>query len=70
MIAASQDYQAFVLKYHTEFFRRHKFAPCNGALFFQFRDCWPAVTASVVDYYGRKEEGLLRPAAGLQTPST
>ena len=54
MIAASQDYQAFVLKYHTEFFRRHKFAPCNGALFFQFRDCWPAVTASVVDYYGKE----------------
>ena len=57
MIAASQDYQAFVLKYHTEFFRRHKFAPCNGALFFQFRDCWPAVTASVVDYYGKKKKG-------------
>ena len=57
MIAASQDYQAFVLKYHTEFFRRHKFAPCNGALFFQFRDCWSAVTASVVDYYGRKKKG-------------
>ena len=57
MIANSQDYQAFVLKYHTEFFRRHKFAPCNGALFFQFRDCWPAVTASVVDYYGKKKKG-------------
>ena len=57
MIAASQDYQAFVLKYHTEFFRRHKFAPCNGALFFQFRDCWPAVTASVVDYYGKRKKG-------------
>ena len=57
VIAASQDYQAFVLKFHAEFFRRHKFAPCNGALFFQFRDCWPAVTASVVDYYGRKKKG-------------
>ena len=57
MIAASQDYQAFVLKYHTEFFRRHKFAPCNGALFFQFRDRWPAVTASVVDYYGKRKKG-------------
>ena len=37
VIAASRDYQAFVLKFHAEFFRRHKFAPCNGALFFQFR---------------------------------
>ena len=57
MIEASQNYQAFVLKYHTEFFRRHKFNPCNGALFFQFRDCWPALTASVVDYYGRRKKG-------------
>ena len=32
---------------------RHKFRPCNGALFFQFKDCWPALTAAVVDYYGR-----------------
>ena len=68
MISASQDYQAFVLKYHTEFFRRHKFAPCNGALFFQFRDCWPAMTASVVGLLRQEEEGLLRPAAGLQPP--
>ena len=30
MIAAIQDYQAFVLKYHTEFFRRHKFAPATA----------------------------------------
>ena len=53
LIRDSQEYQAFHLKYHTEFYRRHKFRPCNGALFFQFKDCWPAVTAAVVDYYGR-----------------
>ncbi len=53
LIHDSQEHQAFHLKYHTEFYRRHKFRPCNGALFFQFKDCWPAVTAAVVDYYGR-----------------
>ena len=53
LIRDSQEYQAFHLKYHTEFYRRHKFRPCNGALFFQFKDCWPAVTAALVDYYGR-----------------
>ena len=53
LIRDSQEYQAFHLKYHTEFYRRHKFRPCNGALFFQFKDCWPALTAAVVDYYGR-----------------
>ena len=53
LIRDNQEYRAFHLKYHTEFYRRHKFRPCNGALFFQFKDCWPAVTAAVVDYYGR-----------------
>jgi beta-mannosidase len=56
LIEASQEYQAFHLKYHTEFYRRHKFQPCNGALFFQFKDCFPGVTAAVVDYYGRKKK--------------
>ena len=56
LILKSQEYQAFHLKYHTEFYRRHKFIPCNGALFFQFKDCWPAVTAAVVDYYGSKKK--------------
>ena len=55
LIRDSQEHQAFHLKYHTEFYRRHKFRPCNGALFFQFKDCWPAVTAAVVDYYGRRK---------------
>ena len=56
LIAASQNYQAFHLKYHTEFYRRHKFQPCNGALFFHFKDTFPGVTASVVDYFGRKKK--------------
>ena len=56
LIEASQAYQAFHLKYHTEFYRRHKFEPCNGALFFQFKDTFPGVTAAVVDYYGVKKK--------------
>lgn len=52
LIDDSQDYQAFLYKYHVEFYRRRKFDPCNGCLFFHFKDCWPAITASVVDYYG------------------
>ena len=70
MIAASQDYQAFVLKYHTEFFRRRKFAPCNGALFFQFPDCWPAVTASVVDYFGRNRTGCFAVQQAFTGPTS
>ena len=56
LIDDSQAYQAFLYKYHVEFYRRHKFDPCNGCLFFHFKDCWPAITASVVDYYGEKKK--------------
>ncbi|HHV62531.1 MAG TPA: hypothetical protein GXX51_07845 [Firmicutes bacterium] len=56
-IEDSQRYQAFFLKYHTEFYRKMKFQPCNGALQFCFNDCWPAVTWSVVDYYRKPKPG-------------
>lgn len=57
LIARSQAYQAFLLKYHTEFYRRLKYRPCNGALMFTFNDCWPAITWSVVDYGRRTKAG-------------
>jgi len=43
------------LKYHTEYYRLRKFRPCNGALQFCFKDCWPAITWSVVDYYRKRK---------------
>jgi beta-mannosidase len=49
-IEDTQAYQARFVKYHTEFYRRHKFRPCNGAHVFCFNDCWPAITWSVVEY--------------------
>jgi len=57
LIDKSQKYQAYFLKYHTEFYRRYKFNPCNGALQFVFNDCWPAITWSIVDYYRKKKPG-------------
>ena len=56
LIEESQTYQAFLYKYHVEFYRRHKYDPCNGCLFFHFKDVWPAITASVIDYYGKKKK--------------
>jgi len=56
-IDRSQKYQAYLLKYHTEFYRKHKFNPCNGALQFVFNDCWPAITWSIIDYYRNKKPG-------------
>jgi beta-mannosidase len=65
----SQTYQARFIQYHTEYYRRHKFRPCNGAHLFCFNDCWPAITWSVVDYYREPKAGfyaLQRAMAPLQ----
>jgi beta-mannosidase len=29
---------------------------CMGTLFWQFNDCWPVTSWSIVDYYGRKKK--------------
>jgi beta-mannosidase len=59
MIQASQDYQARFIKYHTEYYRRHKYTPNNGAHYFCFNDCWPAITWSVVDYRRERKPGFM-----------
>lgn len=56
-IEESQDYQASFIKYHTEYYRLHKFNLCNGAHLFCFNDCWPAITWSVVDYDRQPKKG-------------
>ena len=51
-------HQARFIQHHAEYYRRHKFAPCNGAHLFCFNDCWPAITWSVVDYDRERKEGF------------
>jgi len=68
-ITDSQAYQARFIQYHTEYYRRHKFDPCNGAHLFCFNDCWPAITWSVIDYDRQPKAGffaLQRAMAPLQ----
>ncbi|MCJ8012157.1 beta galactosidase jelly roll domain-containing protein [Paenibacillus sp. KQZ6P-2] len=43
--------QAEGLKYGIEHYRRNK-PETSGALFWQFNDCWPGTSWSVIDYYG------------------
>ncbi len=69
-IKDSQEYQALFIQYHTEYYRLHKYAPCNGAHLFCFNDCWPAITWAVVDYDRKPKPGyfsLQRSMAPCQT---
>jgi beta-mannosidase len=52
-IAASQRYQANLIRFQTEVFRRAKWTKTTGLYQFMFVDDWPSVTWSVVDYYRR-----------------
>jgi hypothetical protein len=48
-VRASQEYQAHLLRFAIDRFRRQKFAHCGGVLLFQLVDSFPAITASIVD---------------------
>ncbi len=56
-IKNSQAYQADLLKTATEFYRRKKNNGITGIFQFMFIDCWPSITWSVVDFYGKKKPG-------------
>jgi beta-mannosidase len=43
--------QAEGLKFGIEHFRRRK-PHCSGVLIWQFNDCWPVLSWSILDYYG------------------
>jgi beta-mannosidase len=50
-IEATQDYQAELLKFYNELWRINRYKPNGGTLMFQFNDCFPGVTWSIVDYW-------------------
>jgi beta-mannosidase len=52
-VANSQRYQAELLKFAIEHYRREKYKKVGSFFQFQFVDCWPAITWSVVSYARR-----------------
>jgi beta-mannosidase len=62
-VANSQAYQANLLKFATEAYRRLKYEKVQGIFQFMFTDGWPSITWAVVDYYRRPKLGY----AYLQT---
>ena len=51
-IYASQLLQADGIRYGVEHFRRHR-GRCMGAVYWQLNDCWPVISWSSIDYFGR-----------------
>jgi len=55
----SQNYQAALIRFATETYRRAKWSKITGIYQFMFVDDWPSITWSVVDYYRRPKRGYL-----------
>ncbi len=52
MVYASQLLQGDGIRYGVEHFRRIR-GCCMGAVYWQLNDCWPVISWSSIDYYGR-----------------
>ncbi len=62
-ITNSQAYQANLIKFATETYRRAKYQPLQGIFHFMFVDNWPSITWSVLDYHRQPKAGF----SALQT---
>lgn len=51
-VYVSQLLQADGIRYGVEHYRRNR-GRCMGAIYWQLNDCWPVISWSSIDYYGR-----------------
>lgn len=65
-IENSQQYQADIIKTHTETYRLARYKFLNGILHFMFCECWPSITWAVVDYYRIPKKGYYALKTAMQ----
>ncbi|HVH64529.1 MAG TPA: glycoside hydrolase family 2 TIM barrel-domain containing protein [Candidatus Acidoferrum sp.] len=66
-IRASQEYQAHLLRFAIERWRREKFAHCGGVLIAQLVDSFPAISMAVLDH-ARRAKRAYRAVADAFAP--
>ena len=66
-VRASQEYQAHVLRFAIDRFRRQKFAHCGGVLVSQLVDSFPAISGSIIDH-ARRPKRAYRAVADAFAP--
>jgi len=65
-IANSQAYQANLVQFATEAYRRAKYDPMQGIFQFMFVEHWPSITWAVVDYYRQPKAGYYALQTAMQ----
>jgi beta-mannosidase len=65
-IANSQAYQANLVQFATESYRRAKYDPMQGIFHFMFVDDWPSITWSVLDYDRQPKAGFYALQTAMQ----
>ena len=51
LVDDSQLYQAFLMRYATEAYRRKKYDPVNGTRFWDYGEVWPGIRWGIIDYF-------------------
>ena len=51
LVDDSELYQAFLLKYATEAYRRRKYDPVNGTRIWDYGEVWPGIRWAIIDYF-------------------
>jgi beta-mannosidase len=65
-VRISQGYQAGLLKFAIETYRRHRFTQIFGLFHFLLLEPWPCISYSVVDHFRKKKMGFEALKSALQ----